>query len=685
MELIALLSNSDELIIPNVKGALKKYTVYPLRTLEELEDLYSNIPLNLFLIDITTHRLSYVGEFLRRLDDNMVVIIAQEKLDKYKMDDLPPSVFDCIDTESIRIELPVIIERALERQRLKNEVRLMKQSRDMIAPVQMSVANRLETEPLLSRNDPLLGGQIPGGRYIQEKVIVNFARMLSVSFDMRKLLDHFIDSVMEIARVSRMSVMLRDKQDFRVKTQYGLDPYIADNLKLGINSALVTWLSKTGRIMSKPVHYIDSDTISINNEMEALQCSVSFPMIYKGKLIGICNIDNKITEESFFREELEIIYVLCNYLAAAVKDIDLYHQMWYQKEFTKNILSSMSSGMIAISQEENITVFNQQASEILNLDSSEMVGKDLRVLPSPLGDILYETMVTGTSYNRYEVTVNPGELPLGINSYRLLDEHQSPVGAGIVFSDISDSKKLEQQQRKTEKLEAVNDLMGKIAHEVRNPLTSIQTYIQLVNEKQDDNDLNNFYVSTVNQSIRRLDSLIDKLVTFSSTQDYNFKKEEIDDIISGAGEFISKVMPQSHQLSIQSTDKVFYINADKKQIIKAIYYVILCIIDRKPEETFIEMNARTVLHDVPFVEISIAYQGDEFAQEGEQNLLKPLSDIDHLGTELNLPISRKIIEGHKGSLDLKREGEMNTFVIRLPILDRRGSRVSAEGGRVSGE
>jgi hypothetical protein len=200
MELIALLSNSDELIIPNVKGALKKYTVYPLRTLEELEDLYSNIPLNLFLIDITTHRLSYVGEFLRRLDDNMVVIIAQEKLDKYKMDDLPPSVFDCIDTESIRIELPVIIERALERQRLKNEVRLMKQSRDMIAPVQMSVTNRLETEPLLSRNDPLLGGQIPGGRYIQEKVIVNFARMLSVSFDMRKLLDHFIDSVMEIAR-----------------------------------------------------------------------------------------------------------------------------------------------------------------------------------------------------------------------------------------------------------------------------------------------------------------------------------------------------------------------------------------------------------------------------------------------------------------------------------------------------
>ena len=681
MELIALLSNSDERIIPVVKGALKKYTVYPLRTLGELEDLRNNLPLNLFLIDTSSQKMSHFTDFLNSLKDNMVVLITAGKMDSFGRDNLPCSVCECIDEESLRADLPAIVDRALERQRYKNEIGLLRQGRDMMAPVHHTQAySRQEPEMITARIDPL-----PGGRYIQEKVIVNFARMLSVSFDMGKLLDHFVDSVMEIARVSKMSVLLRDKDLFRVKTQYGLDPYIADNLKLSRSSSLVNWLGRTGRIMHRPAGYQGADSVAIRNEMDILQCRLSFPMIYQGKLIGIFNVDNKITEEPFYREELEIIYVLCNYLAAAVKDIDLYHQMWYQKEFTKNILASMTSGMIAINQDEKVTVFNQQAAEILRLDPLKMVGSDLRSLPSPLGDILYETMVTGNSYNRYEVTVNPEKLPIGINSYRLLDEEQRPAGAGIVFSDLSDSKKLEHQRRRTEKLKAVNDLMAKIAHEVRNPLTSIQTYIQLLNEKQPDDDLNRFYVSTVDLSIRKLDSLIDKLVTFSSTQEYNFRKEDVHGIIEATAEFLKKILGDRYPLSSRAGDKVFRINADKKQLIKAFYYIIQCIVDREPRGTAIELSAMTVFRDSPVVEIAISYRGEDFTQGGSQDLTKPLLDLDHLGTELNMPISLKIIEGHNGSLDVKRDSDLNTFVIRLPIVDRRRSGISAEGGCVSGQ
>jgi nitrogen-specific signal transduction histidine kinase len=677
MELLALLSNSDDLVIPTVKEVLKKYTVYPLKTLDELEDLYSNIPLNLFLIDTTSHRLSTLEDFLKRLDESIVIVIASEKLDRYTMDTLPQSVFDCIDVESIRTELPGIVERALERQKFRNELRLLKESRDIISPMQMQVYNRGETEPFSGRCET-----IPGGWYFQERVIVNFARMLTVSFDMRKLLDHFMDSVMEIARVSKMSVMLREKDGYHVKSYYGIDPYIADNLRLKKDSSLVTWLAKTGRIMHKPTSFPDTDSVNLKNEMEILQCSVSFPIIYKGKLIGIFNIDNKITEEPFYREELEIIYMLCNYLAAAVKDIDHYHQMWYQKEFTKNLISSMSSGMIAIDRNEKVTIFNQQAAEILNLDPSEIIGSDLRVLPSPLGDILFETMETGTLYKRYEVTINPLNLPLGINSYRLLDEQRNPIGAGIIFTDLSDSKKLEEQRRRAEKLEAINDLMAKIAHEVRNPLTSIQTFTQLLNEKYADDDLNKFYNSTVTQSINTLNSLIDKLVTFSSTQNYNFEKEDINKFISEAVDFVSKNMPETHKFSKQFSGQSFYLNIDKKQFIKAIYYLVLSIVDRTPEGTSISMKASTVIQDDPFAEILISYSSDESIELGKKDLLKPLLDIDHLGTELNIPISHKIIEGHNGELDIKSEEGVNAFVIKLPIVDRRSSKVSVKGGHI---
>lgn len=679
MELLALLSDSDDVIIPHVKKALHQFTVYPLKTLEELEDLYSNIPLNLVLIDGDSHKLHTLGDFLNKLDENKVVLITPDKPDKYEMDNLPNSVFECVYAGTLMNDLPVVVRRALERQRFQNELRLIKQTQDIVRPEQVQVINRGEIESSPARYD-----SGPSGKYIHEKVIVNFARMLTVSFDMRRLLDHFIDSVMEIARVSKMSVMLKDKSGFHVRAQYGLDPYIADNITLGKDSALASWLTKTGRILQKPVSFVNTSSVSIAGEMEALQCLISFPMIYKGKLIGIFNIDNKVTEEHFYREELEIIYVLCNYLAAAVKDVDLYHQMWYQKEFTNNILSSMSSGMIAIDRDEKITIFNQQASDILNVDPAHIIGRDLRALPSPLGDILYETMVTGKMYKRFEVDLNPTKLPLGINSYRLIDEQRNPIGAGIVFSDLSDSRKLEEQRNKAEKLRAVNDLMAKIAHEVRNPLTSIQTFTQLLNEKYGDDDLNKFYISTVSQSIRMLDSLIDKLVTFSSSQNYNFEKVDINDFINETAAFILKNIPETHKFSKQLTDKTLYINIDRKNLIKSVYYLVLSIIDRTPDGIIITMSASATVQEVPSVEMIISYEGDALIREGKQNLLTPLLDIKHLGTELNIPISHKIIEGHGGSLDIKSTDGLNSFIIKLPILDRRSANISIQGGRING-
>ncbi|GBE03767.1 MAG TPA: PAS domain-containing protein [Nitrospirae bacterium] len=678
MEILALLSNRDDLIIKNVKSVLGKYTVYPLKALEELEDLYSNIPLNLLIIDTVSHRLSSVKNFLNKLDENIVVLITTEKLDRFEKEELPKSVYDTVSEASLAEELFVVVERALEWQKFGNELRLLKQSQGAASTGQMPADGRVDTDFSSPPFDP-----DPGEKYGHKKVIVNFAKMLTASFDMRKLFDHFMNSVIDIAHVGKMSVLLKDKDGFSVKTNCGLDPYIADHLVLSRDSSLVSWLSKTGRILQKPVTFTDSTAINIRKEMDLLQCSVSFPMIYKAKLIGIFNIDSKITDEPFYKEELEIIYLLCNYLAAAVKDIDLYHKMWYQKEFTKNIISSMGSGMVAINSDEKISIFNQQASDILGIDSSKIVGSDLRELPSPLGDILYETMVTGMAYKRHEVSINPSGLPLGINSYRLLDEQQKPIGAGILFTDLSDSKKLQAEQRRAEKLEAVNDLMGKIAHEIRNPLTSIHTYTQLINEKHKDDDLHGFYISTVSDSINKLDSLIDKLVAFSSTQDYNFNKEDINEVMREASNLISGSLPETHKFTKQLVDKVFFINSDKKLLIKAIHYLVLSIIDRTPEGASINLTTGAKMSDPSVIEITLSFAGDKVLEEGKQNLLKPLLDIQDLGVELNIPISHKIIDGHNGTLDIQSREGINSFVIRFPIIESKDAPISIEEGHVN--
>jgi nitrogen-specific signal transduction histidine kinase len=652
MELLALLSTNDESIIPQVKESLKGYTVYPVKSADELEDLLINIPLNIILLDTDSFRLSSVDGLLRKLHEDTVILITPEKLDKFVIDNLPPSVFNAVTEKALRAELPVIAELALERQRYKSELAFLRQS-TMAAPPQEPPRGEAELKGVAGELDSL-----PSGKYFQEKVLVNFAKMLTVSFDMKKLFSHFIDSVMEIARVNRMSVMLRDEKGFSVEVHHGLDPYLAENITLKKESALVKWLARTGRIMQKPLKSVDTASINIKSEMELLQCSVSFPLIYKGKLIGIFNMDNKITEGPFYKEELEIIYLFCNYLAAAVKDINFYHQIWYQKEFTKNILSSMNSGVIVIDKNEKITVFNQQAADILGLNASKIIGGDLRVLPSPLGDLLYETMVTQKTYKRFEVEI---------------------AGAGIVFTDLSDSKKLDEQKRRAEKLEAVNNLVGKIAHEVRTPLTSIQTYTQILSEKFGrDEELQHFFSSTVMNSIRSLDSLIDKLVIFTSKTDYNFMSEDTNSVLSDAADYIAKNIPTGYKFLNQGIDQTVYVYVDKKLLIKALYYLIMCIINRTQKEMFITMSARAVMQNPPSIEILIHYKGEEILEEEKKNLLKPLLDIDTLGTELNMPISHKIIEAHQGTIDVKSEDGTNTFIMTFPTIDRRSATLPPE-------
>src|SRR3990170_2435762 len=81
--------------------------------------------------------------------------------------------------------------------------------------------------------------------------------------------------------------------------------------------------------------------------------------------------------------------------------------------------------------------------------------------------------------------------------------------------------------------------------------------------------------------------------------------------------------------------------------------------------------SRLLISSKGFNKFSFSSSGQEIPEEEKENLLKPLLDINNLESELNMPISHKIIEGHNGSIDIKNADNNNTYIIMLPTLDRR--------------
>ena len=96
MDLIAILSDREDDLLARLKGLLGEYTTYPVRSLDELVNLQHNIPVNLLIIDTSSYRFSSLSDFIKKLDDEKVVILSGEQSDTPPEWELPSSVYGLV-------------------------------------------------------------------------------------------------------------------------------------------------------------------------------------------------------------------------------------------------------------------------------------------------------------------------------------------------------------------------------------------------------------------------------------------------------------------------------------------------------------------------------------------------------------------------------------------------------------
>ncbi len=641
MELLAFLCKNPA-IADSVKGNLGNYTVRVVKDMTELEESIINYTFDLCLIDTQSFEIAQINTAIRLFGRDSVILINHPDFDMQKLESSPVHV----RADNIYQELPPVLDLVLTKRGGRQENGLLHHNG-------LSHFQDRRQEPFARRD-------LAGGDFLHKHVLINFGKMLTASFDIDKLLSHFMDSLSEIAKVNKISIMLKEKNAFAIKAQKGLDPYLAKELKLDFKSAPVHHLARHGGILQQRSAPESLEKVRIFQEMGRLQCLLSFPMIYKGKLEGIVNIGEKITGEPFYNDELEVIYTLCNYQSAAIKDIDLYHQIQSQKDFIRNILSNMNSGVVTIDREEKVRIFNPKASEILLINPEDIIGKDLRNLPSPLGDILYETMVDGIFYKRHEVPLRPRKIQLGINSYRLDDERGEVEGAGIIFNDISELKKFEEEKREAEKLKMLHVITGQIAHSIKNPLSSIMTFTQLLEEKFGDEEFRNYYKTTVLQSVGRLNKLIDKILFLSDTLEFAPEPHEVNGIIEKTEEAVKGELPEGVELVIKKTAKPVFVNADRSLLSKGLYYLIAACAERLQRGSSIQLEANTIGTKASHVEITVACPDARVVEEPS------IFSSGALSEDLDVALVQKIAEGHKGAFKIKQVNSGNAFVISLP-------------------
>jgi PAS domain S-box-containing protein len=516
-----------------------------------------------------------------------------------------------------------------------------------------------------------------------------FAKALAAGFDLPRVLDQFLDGVAELVRPSRAAILLGgpDSRQYRVTAYRGLARHVVESFTLSADRGLPLWLMTEGRpiqIEEAQNRLTDPAAREIARELAVLQSVVAIPLSSHGELVGILTLGQRITGGGYGRGETETLFGLATHLATAIRDIRVHHLLEYEKEFNERILARMSSGVITIDPDEKVVAINGRALEILGMTAREVLQRDLRVLPSPLGDMLFEALARGRSVTRAEVHLALRNLPLEVSTYPVMGDRTEPMGAVLVFEDMTAQRELAQERRGAEQLQLLTQVVARIADEIKNPLVSINAFMELIGERYDDATFRNQFSSVVGRDVRRLVQIFDKLAALVNDSDY--KRETLDLRMvaeEGLAELGAQALAVGHgearllTFTDESTQKhvtatlshegaSFLVRGDHGMFKKAMSYLVWYLL-RKTTGPDAKVSV-SIVH-VPSeerVRLVISSRSSEVRAEELQAIFDPIQVVQENLIDVGPSVSQRIIESQGGRLEAKQGRGEVSFTASLP-------------------
>jgi two-component system, NtrC family, sensor histidine kinase AtoS len=550
-------------------------------------------------------------------------------------------------------ELEAVLRHALERQRLLRELAAMRSAIRAVAP------------PRPSSEESWDGAAVA-------RVLRGFTGVLAVGFDIPRALGMFLDSIGELMRPTRMALLRPDPvgREFRIVVYRGLAPQLVQGLRLSSDDGLIRWLAVQGR----PAAAAEIDDPEILRELKLLQAVVAVPLLAHGELVAILALGQPVFGASYGRHEMQTLFDLAAHLATVLRDITLHHQIEREKEFSERILSHMSSGVVTIGHDQRVGTVNRRAEEILEMSAAAVVGQDLRVLPSPLGDMLYDTLASGRAVPRTETQLALRRLWLEVSTYAVRDEEGQPLGAVLVFEDLTAQKELAAQRRAAEQFQLLARVVARIADEIKNPLVSINTFIELIGERYDDPDFRRHFSSVVRRDVRRLVEVFEKLAGLVTEGELNFTIVDAREVVGqlvDAIDLADEAAGKHLQLDVIPEASPQLVKVDALQLRKALSYLIRYLMHNSPAEVA-KVSVSVSQHEdeegSSDVRIMVGSRTTSVAPERLQRLFDPVQMVQESLIDVGPAVSQRLIEALGGRLRMRQTRHELAFLVTLPAL-----------------
>ncbi|MBU4597643.1 MAG: PAS domain-containing protein [Desulfarculus sp.] len=334
------------------------------------------------------------------------------------------------------------------------------------------------------------------------------------------------------------------------------------------------------------------------------------------------------------------------------------------------IVSSLPVGLIATDKNGKIAFHNSAAERIAGLDLTQARGKALDTfLPSNLCG-LRESLVLGESISEKQMECEFTQnkiVPVSISASKIINEEGQFVGQVLIIRDLGEVRRLQDEIRRKEKLAAIGGLAAGVAHEIRNPLSSIKGIASYYKSKFDDGSEDKEMAGVMIEEVDRMSRVISELLEFARPMKLNRKPSDMNELLKRSTRLVEQeAAAKKVKIQLNLTSDSVEADVDPDRLTQCFLNLFLNALQAMKSGGRLTVSSSAGVNEN--VAIDIKDNGSGISAEDLSKIFDPYFTTKPKGTGLGLAIVHKIIEAHQGQIKVRRAlGQGTVFSITLPL------------------
>lgn len=354
------------------------------------------------------------------------------------------------------------------------------------------------------------------------------------------------------------------------------------------------------------------------------------------------------------------------------------------KAFSDSLVENMPIGLVAADAGGLLIAFNQTAEAILGRKAGEVLGKQAEdILPGNCRELFQELAAErGIIEREINCTVaRERTIPLEVIATTLHEDDGPFLGYVILFRDMTEVKRLKQEVARSQRLASLGSLAAGVAHEIRNPLSSIKGFATYFRERYRDNTDDRETAEVMIREVDRLNRVITQLLEFARPMTMNKAQTSLQTVIRHALKTIEgQAREKGIAVEADLPPEIGAVTADSDRIGQVFLNLYLNALAAM--ETGGILRVSLARQDGQTVRIEVSDTGTGIRKEDLPRIFDPYFTTKSSGTGLGLAIVFRIVEAHGGEVLVASEpGRGTTVTILLPAMQEETPLPARIGGQ----